>query len=331
MTATAAEKIISPKWPEFLPDFDGAWLESKRKRVKQFPQNNLRASSLGHPCDRHHYHSIKDWRMRELHDEILQSIFDEGNLHETSVLQQLIEMGFEVVEQQRAFQMDKPLITGHIDAIVNYKGHSFPIDVKSIAPYDFDAINCIEDLLYSRKPHQRNYPAQLQLYLLMTGNEYGALIFKNKLTGQIKTVWCQIDYDYAEQVLKRAERVYAALAKNEPPERTQDMDLCEKCPFAHVCLPDLRLGKGVQLIDDDELEKLLAVREELAASAKNYGDVDKKIKEAVTAAGPGEKICGDFYIKVTEHTRTMKVPLTWNEEESNYFRTQIKKLKGTAA
>lgn len=86
-----------------LPDIYSAWFEFKKSRIKQYPQNNLRASSIGNVCERFHWYSIKNWREKPLHDPILQSIFDEGNLHETAVIQELTSMGFKIVEHQRAF------------------------------------------------------------------------------------------------------------------------------------------------------------------------------------------------------------------------------------
>lgn len=321
-----AQAPVLAQAPE-LPDIDGAWKALKHTRIKQYPQNNLRASSAGHPCARYHYHSIHDWREKQLHDEILQSIFDEGAMHEKDVIAQLNVMGFQIVEQQRSFQLDKPLITGSIDGILRYKNKDFPFDIKSINPYDFNKIQTIEDLMFSKKIHQRKYPAQLQLYLLMSNNDVGCLIFKNKLTGELKTIFAQIDYDYTEQILKRAEVVYAALAKNEPPKCINDFDACKECPFRHICLPDLKMGEGVIVMDDAELNGLLERREELAPMAKEYKTIDEDVKEVVTAGGQGEKVCGSFFIQVTEHERKNKVPDTWHEEVSKYLRTQIVKLE----
>jgi len=325
MTATqeAQSCVINP-----LPDIEAKWKEYKAKRVKQYPQNNLRASSIGNPCERYHYHSIHDWREKVLHDELLQSIFDEGNLHEKDVMRQLNEMGFEIVEQQRAFQLDKPLVTGHIDGILRWHGQDYPFDVKTISPYEFDRIDAIEDLILSKKLYQRNYPAQLQIYMLMTNCEYGFLLFKNKLTGAIKTIWAQIDFDYCDQLLKRAERVYTALQACTPPDRCNSFDVCKDCPYAHLCLPDIKMGEGVIPIDDMELQALLERREQLEAAAKEFKAIDSDIKGAVTVGGVGEKICGPFLVRVTEHERKNKVADTWHEEISTYFKTQILKLEG---
>ncbi len=323
MNTLATEAKLQPTVTDMLPDINGMWREYKAKRIKQFPQNNLRASSIGWPCDRFHYHAIKDWREKPLHDAIMQSIFDEGHLHEIDILRQLTEMGIEVVEQQRAFQIDKPLITGTIDGILRWKGAAYPFDAKSISPYEFDRIESAEDLLFSKKIYQRQYPAQLQMYLLMYSQEIGLFILKNKVTGELKPIWMQIDYAYAEEQLKRAERVYVALKAGEPPARVNDFSICSGCAFRAVCLPDVLMGPGVIPIDDPELSGMLERREVLQPLAKEFETIDKEVKAAVTRGGAGEKLCGDFLIRVAEHTRTTKVALTWEEEQTNYFRTQI--------
>ena len=48
-------------------------------RIKVYPCNNLRASNIGHPCERYLYLLIKHWDEQEPHDYGLQNIFDLGN------------------------------------------------------------------------------------------------------------------------------------------------------------------------------------------------------------------------------------------------------------
>lgn len=311
---------------DLIPDIQGAWKAYKEKRIKVHPQNCLRASSIGHTCDRYHYHSIKNWQDRTLHDAITQSIFDEGYLHEADTIKQLIAMGFEIVEQQRSFQYDQPTITGHIDGIIRWEENDYPFDVKSINPYDFDKINSAEDLIYSKKFYQRQYPAQLQMYLFLLAAEFGCFILKNKLTGELKPIWMQIDIDYCDQLIKRAERVYKAIAENNPPKRTEDYNTCNKCPYKMICLPDLKTGEGIQQIDDVELFGLLERREQLSPLVDEFETIDEKIKDSVKASGVGEKICGNFLIKVTEIKQKKKVAITWEEQESSYLKTQILRL-----
>lgn len=317
----------APVIKSFVPDIQAAWRVYKEKRIRAYPQNSLRASSIGHPCDRFHYHSIKDWSKKALHDAVMQSIFDEGSIHETETIKELISMGFEIVEQQRSFQIDKPLITGHIDGIIRWEGQDFPFDVKSISPVDFDRINSAEDLLLSKKLHQRKYPGQLQIYLLQLGLSMGCFILKNKLTGELKPIWMEIDYDYCEQLLKRAERVYEAISKQIPPERVTDFSICSKCEFRELCLPEMVGGPGIQVFNDVEMAGLLDRREQLKSSAEEYADLDEQIKEHFKVTGLGEKLCGDYLIKVTEVKTKKKVPITWDEIPNNYFKTQIVRVK----
>ncbi|MBP9786046.1 MAG: hypothetical protein KBC72_00440 [Acinetobacter sp.] len=309
-----------------LPPIREAWLAAKRAKIKQFPSNNLRASGIGHACDRYHYHSIKDWREKALHDPILQSIFDEGALHETDVIRQLTDLGFTVVEQQRAFQIDKPLITGHIDGILRWEGKDFPFDVKSIASYDYDKIDSMEDFTQSKKPHQRGYVAQLQLYLLMTSNEVGCFIMKNKQTGEIKPIWGQIDIDYCDMLIKRAQRVYESLAAETPPKRIDDLDECSKCAYAHICLPDLRSQALTKLIDDQDTAAMMERMEQLKPVVKEYEQMEDQIDELKNKVGPGEYVCGDFLMRIKEHERKNKEPITWTDTVTKYLKKQIVRL-----
>lgn len=311
----------SPELPE-LPDIDGSWRNYMAKQASIIPQNNMRASSIGHPCDRYHWHSVKDWRARPLPDPVLQSIFNEGKFHETAVIQCLQNMGFEIVEQQRAFQIEKPLITGHVDGILRYKDNSFPFDVKTTNPYDFDKLTSAEDFLNSHKTYHRNYIAQLQLYLLMTNNPVGCLIMKNKLTGALRSVFMQIDYAFCENILKRAERVYAALAQNEPAARTENIDHCLQCPFRHLCLPDLAMSPGVQVIDDLELGGLLERRNQLKPMADEFKDTDETIKDFIKPHGAGERICGEWLIQTKEQTKK-----EYTVKESTFLVTKFARLK----
>ncbi len=309
-----------------LPNIDEKWLEHKQKRIKVFPQNNIRASSAGNPCDAYHYFSLKHWQEKSLHSPILQSIFDEGALHETAVIRELQEIGFEIVEQQRTFQLNKPLITGHIDGILRWNGKDFPFDVKSISPYDFDGINSAEDLIYSKKPHHWNYPAQLQLYLIMSGNEAGCFILKNKLTGQIKSIWMQIDYEYTEKILQRAERVYKAVQSETIPERSNNYDVCKQCDYRHICLPDAIANRQTQVIDDVELAGMLERRDQLEEPSKEFEAVDKKIKGIVKQSGANEYVCGNFILNIFEVIKKQKRAITWDEEEVSYLMTKIIKI-----
>jgi len=312
---------------KILPDIASAWAETKAKKVKAFPQNNLRASSVGHPCARLHYHSIVNWQDKTLHDYILQSIFDEGFLHEKDVVSQLGEMGFQVVEQQRSFQIDKPLITGHLDGMVVYGDERYPFDVKSMNGHDFDKLSSSDDFINSKRIYHRNYIAQLQLYLLMSGNEHGCLILKNKTTGEIKDVWLKLNFDFCESILKMAEKVYLAIKAGTPPERIDDYDVCKDCKFKHVCLPDLKIGTGTYVLEESEWLERLNRREELEAFRKEYDEIDAELSELRDRLGKGEFVCGSYLFAVKQYEKKIKVMDTWHEEKKLYLTKKIVRVQ----
>ena len=71
--------------------------KAKADKITVYPVNNLRASNLGHPCERYLYLLIKHWDEQKPHDVGLQNIFDLGNALEEHTINNIKEAGFEVV------------------------------------------------------------------------------------------------------------------------------------------------------------------------------------------------------------------------------------------
>ena len=85
-------------------------------RIKVYPCNNLRASNIGHPCERYLYLLIRHWDEQEPHDYGLQNIFDLGNSIEDYTINKLKAAGLEVITPtQRSWKVENPLITGRED------------------------------------------------------------------------------------------------------------------------------------------------------------------------------------------------------------------------
>jgi hypothetical protein len=160
-----------------------------------------------------------------------------------------------------------------------------------------------------------------------TNAQYGCLILKNKQTGQVKDVWLSFDehVSFLNEAFKRAERVYEAVAKKEPPARTDDMDLCLQCDFRHVCLPDLKFSPGVKVIEGEEVAKKLSRLEELKPLKKEYEEIDGEVKDAFKQAGVGEYVTSDWLVRVKEQKRgAYQVP------ESSFLVTKYVKMNGGA-
>lgn len=298
-----------PAWQldgtEDLPKIDELWLADMAKQAKLQPQNNLRSYNMGYECDRFHFYSIRNWQDRELPDPILQSIFNEGHRHEVAIIQKLQDLGFEITDTQRAYQIDDPLITGHVDGLLRYKGVVYPFDAKSMDSNIFDKVWSISDLLNSKSAYRRSYVVQMQLYLHMTEQKIGAIILKNKSNGQFRTLWMRYDADFVSAVIERARRVYADLAKNEAGTRSDDLSLCQKCAFKHICLPDIQADptKKIKFIEKQEFAQTLDRIDQLKVVTEEVDALEEEINAMRDILGVGDYICGDWLFSVKPFKR----------------------------
>lgn len=297
--------------------------KAKADKITVYPVRNLRASNLGHPCERYLYLLIKHWEEQKPHDVGLQNIFDLGNTLEEHTIKNIKEAGFEVITPtQRSWQVDVKggIITGREDIrIKDENGNLLPVEIKGISPFEFDKLNSVDDFLKSKRPYIQGYPAQLFVYMLHFGKETGFFALTNKLTGQTKFIEVPFDYDLGEKYLSKAERIYVALASNTPPEACDDISLCENCPLAHICGDCRRVPTDIDL--DEELDELINRKQELAAAKKEYEQVDKEIKAKV---GEREKIITGQYL--IERKASIRKAYVKEVPESVTYRINIKRL-----
>ena len=295
--------------------------KAKADKITIYPCNNLRASNLGHPCERYLYLLIKHWEEQKPHDVGLQNIFDLGNTLEDHTIRNLKEAGLEVITPtQRSWKVEVKggIITGREDIrIKDENGNLLPVEIKGISPFEYDKLDSVDDFLKSKKPWIQGYPAQLFVYMLHFGKEVGFFALTNKLTGETKFIEVPFDYDLGETYLAKAERIYEALAANEAPDACDDISVCENCSLAHVCGLQRRAPADVDL--DDELDALIEKKQELAAAKKEYEAVDKEIKAKV---GEREKVITAQYL--IERKSFLKKAFT--VPESTQYRMTIKRL-----
>jgi len=270
-------------------------LEAKQAKIKQYPVNANRASELGHECLRFLVLNRTRWQEKALYDTRVQMIFDMGNAVEDLVFRDLREAGFTIVEQQRPFSWAKYQITGSIDFKLAIDGKVYPCEVKSAAPHPFASINSVQDMIRHKYHYMRKYPAQLTLYLLMDNKEEGLFLFKNKSSGELKEIWMDLDYEFAESLVKKAEAINKHVAEGTLPEPMEyKEDICQECPFAHVCMPD-RIGKEIEVTQDGELLELITRYMELKPGAKEYDEVNERITKLVQ--GREKILVGDYFIE----------------------------------
>lgn len=266
-------------------------------KIKIYPCNNLRASNIGHPCERYLYLLIKHWDKQAPHDVGLQNIFDLGNTIEEYTISKIKEAGYEVITPvERSWKVENPLITGREDIrIKEENGELIPAEIKGLSPYEWDRLNTVEDFYASKKHYVRAYPSQLLVYMWKFEKEHGFFFLTNKLTGAIKPIRVPFDWDRADQLLKKGERVYAALKSDVPPMACDDITVCEECKLAHLCTASINRVEAD--FDDGELETLILRKQELAPFEREYKEVSDRIKDAM---GERQKvIAGQFLVQVS--------------------------------
>ena len=292
---------------------------AKQEKIKVYPCRNLRASNIGHPCERYLYLMITRWEEQRPHDVGLQNVFDLGNTLEAHTINNLKEAGYEVITPtQWSFQIEKPLITGREDLrIKDENGELIPVEVKGISPCEFDKLNKVSDFLRSPKYYIRQYPAQLQIYMYHFNKLYGFFALTNKLTGETKMIRMDFDWDMADNLLKKAERIYKAIEDKKEPDAVEDISMCEGCKLAHICGAHRGIEPSVEL--DDELNNLIIQKYNLKKYVDQYEEVDSAIKSKV---GEREKvITGDYLV---QRKRIQKKSYTVSERTE--YRLQIQKL-----
>lgn len=269
-------------------------------KIQIYPCNNLRASNIGHPCERYLFLLVKHWEEQEKHDVTTQCIFDLGNKMEEYAIAKLKEAGYEVVTPTvRSWRIDDPLITGREDILIKNPetGELIPGEIKGISPFEYEKLNSIEDFLKSKKYYIKGYPMQLLTYMWKFNKEHGLFFIVNKLTGEMKAIDLFLkDHEALMlEMLEKASRINKAIKEDKIPEPPEDDSACDRCPLSHICGHSVAIPADVET--DDELDELIDQRDALKDSKKTYEDLDKQIKEKV---GDRPKVLsGKYLITVT--------------------------------
>jgi len=289
------------------PDIAQAVIKAKEKKISIWPVRYNYASEAGHECERYLYYQRTAWEQKTPHDATLQFIFDGGRYIEEQAFRELKDAGFYIVEQERPFQWKEVEVSGRIDARIQINGRLLPLEIKGLNHHEWESLDSIADMLKSKAPWVRRYPAQLLLYQAMAEEEWGLFYLKSKATYVPKVIWCNLydHMDYLEKVLQKLERVNDAVRRESPPARIEyNEKICLDCAYFTLCSPDIELGKGAELLHDPELEGLLERREELKPLAKEYEEVDKHVKAKLKGLERG--IIGEFVITGKEISGTRK-------------------------
>jgi hypothetical protein len=290
--------------------------------IQNYPCRGCRASSIGDPCERRLCYEITSWEQKPSTEVGLERIFREGAIQERAVLAELLSAGIDVIEQQQSFRVEN--ITGHVDGAISVRNNgesmSVPLEIKSMAshiwesifrrgPGVYDWVEVVEG--FQKKVWLRRYYAQLQVYALGKNAECAILLCKNKGTGALAQVNVHLDLVYAEELLQRAKRVEQHVAAGTMPDRIPfDPEVCGKCDFEALCMPDV-VGREIAFIAEDIVLDLLRRREANALASEEYDHCDKTVKDFARAR-PEESIVvsGEWSLEKRKSGKNVRVNIS---------------------
>lgn len=296
-----------------LPDIKQRIYEALEKERTVYPVYANRASEIGHPCLKYLVMLRTRWEELPLPSVQRLMVFRHGKIYEAVARDYLTQAGFQIVEQERPYYWKAYNISGKIDFKLTLSHKKvIPVEVKGLNQYDFDSIDSIEDFLQNKKHWIRKYPAQLTMYMLMDGtSELGLFFIVNKVSFDFKPIWIHLDYTFGEELIRKAEAINKHVEKGTVPEGVDDIEICSKCDFLHICLPEIK-GKDLEVIVDEEMEEILKRCEELKEIASEYERLSKLWKKKIE--GKEKLLVGDFLIvgkQVERNAYTVEAGTYW--------------------
>lgn len=274
-------------------------------------------------CDRMMAYNITHPQAKAKIDTDLKARFEVGEMQESQITIELRQLGYDVILQQDTIVINgrdgETIGRGKIDGIIKYQKINVCFEVKSMHPMVFDNIDDLSDFL--KKPYLRKYLRQLQMYLFGKNMEEGLLMCTDCL-GHWKIFVVTLDYGESEAIIQRLERVHAAVKNKVLPERIEYRDeMCGRCAFAHICLPDV-LRKELNVLTDPDLLNHLTERE-MAKEAKSlYESADGWVKKFLKKYNVEKAIVGDFAII----GKLMPAKKPSEKEPQPYMQYSIKKV-----
>lgn len=228
MKAEKIAKAIQEKWD--------AALEAERQR-EPAPHPFNWASELEHPCER--FLTLVRLKWRERKPKSVEALYriTEGQSNEALLRQELDRLGFPLLEGQKRVEWPALQIVGRIDGKIQYDGDRIPVEIKWISPFLYDEAQSIKAIKESPSYWVRRIGAQLNLYLLLEGEEEGLLIIKTAAR-RPRLIEVTLDLEWAESIISKAERINKYVAENKIPEPIEwNSSLCDRCDMNHICLP----------------------------------------------------------------------------------------------
>ncbi len=295
------------------------------------------AGDLGLECDVYQVASRLKGTLKPRVSPGLMKIFRVGKEWERPNIRWLQDAGINVRETgDKYWYWEKYNISGVMDAEIEVVHPAtkepvwIPFEHKTTSPNGFRAIKKHKEegisLTKASQPWLKKYPGQLSTYMMFKGVDLGCWFYFEKTSGDYLFWILPLDYEYAETLIKRAERTNKSVAKKTIPV-PKYCDSCVGCDFAlTLCFPDKDFGPGFDMIDSEEVLSKVKRYKDLEAELKEFNALKRELigkKDNPGLFFSRNAVVGDYIIESEERERKGYVV-----EDSSFWVTSIKELGG---
>ena len=302
--------------PQTLTDLAGQ-INAKReedlsKRAAEPRRAYLPRSSNIPECARQGVYEIVAYNQRKPFDIHLIARFEEGDRQEAWVMAELSNIGaelkpkFRLVETQSDLPkefIDKYRLTGHLDGKIEFSARRVPFEIKSLNPNLWDNIQMVSDLIAD--PFYSRYYRQMLAYMKASG-ETECLLITTDCLGHWRFIIVPFsETDFEEMVVKKVNTINDYVKRNEGKADNWDLperipyseDHCARCPFIHICVPDVTSGARVRFADDEKMAAMIDRRQEIEPFAKEFKAVDEALKDDLKLLKEPMLVVGNWIVE----------------------------------
>lgn len=272
-----AEDIKTTYWKYFEKE-----AANGNERLK-IPLKTIRASSIGKCATEYYFRMVEPWEGVGWYTPENVMKMKDGQRHEQWMVMDLINMGYDIIDQQKPIdnhpELRKRNISGHIEFQINENGKLKPCEIKSMTTYTETGINGLKD--FDNFWYYRHYPDQVQIYLFGLNAQEMTYFVKNKDSSKPNMFDIKLDMDRVKKNLDKADLINSCVKAKEPPPRQPWCEECAGCSFLQHCLPDIKGDGGLISIEQPEASviELLERKGELSEAHKEHERLNKLLKD----------------------------------------------------
>ena len=305
----------------------------------------LRASRIGHPCDRNLWYSVNNYK--SVISPKTKRIFDIGTALEPLIVEWLRNEGWHVDYNQGSqnanvefkIPVKGGILAGHPDCFISKDNLNFSlIDIKTMNERAFLQWKH-EGSLKSKS----QYVDQIHVYAMgaFQGGFYGVqnlgICGMNKNNAEILIDFFDFDKDRADFLKIKAESIFAL---NKPPENncpdSENKWACNYCEFSNICaicqsqkLKDTKIGNDCAVTEDkniiDAMELLKEAREMEKAAKDLENEAKKVLDEKIRKQGIKNVRGGNFLLRISEIFKEQFDKKTFENEHPDLLQKYMKK------